>query len=361
MSELFLSFIEDMKGVVSDNYLYIMHSVINFIHGKQSRKDAANAEVAKIRDLKVNKIGESYIKSYHKWMVEANYQNSTIQNHLRFIKLVLNHNQELYELDLSYLKAKNIKVTRKKPFWLTPEDINILVNHSFSWEKRINNRNILTRVRDYKGEINHEIIDKLLLTRRNSEKWETLFSELSEVLPKFYNTLFCSKTRAKDEWLFRYQTGIRNQDSDQLRPHHFKNMKGTTYINFNMLKNGRDFLMPISSGAVKILEKYNYYLPKITQQEKDRIIKKCFEEAGLSGVVEKIKNIGSKRIVELVPKYNMVATHTARRSFGRRWMESIGNIESLSQYLGHSSSSITRIYIGWELEEYADMVESIEF
>ena len=66
-------------------------------------------------------------------------------------------------------------------------------------------------------------------------------------------------------------------------------------------------------------------------------------------------------MVELVPKWKKVTTHTARKSFGRRWMDTIGDIESLSQYLGHSSSAVTRHYIGWQLEEYADFVRQIDF
>jgi len=47
----------------------------------------------------------------------------------------------------------------------------------------------------------------------------------------------------------------------------------------------------------------------------------------------------------------MITTHTARKSFARNWIEKGGDITKLSKYLGHSSTTITLHYIGYENAE----------
>ncbi|MCE7997085.1 MAG: tyrosine-type recombinase/integrase [Roseivirga sp.] len=360
LSELVKDFEEDMRGSLSDNYLDGFQQVINFLHGKSYKGKPTNEVVAAIRDVRVDRVGEAYIKEYRKWMLHEGFKDATIHKHLKFIKHALTNSSHLYTLDLTYSRPKNVKVKEGKSFWLKKEEVKLLELHQFDWEKRIDNKAVLARVRDYGG-FENEVLSDLLATRRDSPKWQDVFDSLKEAVPDFVNTIFCPKERIKDEWLFRYKTGVRHQDSAQFMPHHFTELDGVWHIDFNMLKNGRNFFMPISNEAMKIADKYNRYLPKISQQDKDRLIKACFQESGLSGVSERVSFSGSERLVEIEPKYSMITTHTARKSFGRRWMEQHNDIESLSQYYGHSSSAVTRAYIGWHLEEYADMVKRINF
>lgn len=360
LSQAIEAFVEENRGVLAESYLDGFQQVINFVQGKKNKNEEEVPEVSEVRDVAITEIGQEYVKGYRRWMITAAYENPTQRKHLKFIKKVLNSNEDYFELDGGYAKPKNVKVTKKKPFWITAEEAELLRVHTFQWEKRVDNKAVKSRIRDYGG-IAHDKVDALLATKRVSPVWDQLFLELAVELPDFQSTIFCQKERVKDEFLFRYCTGIRHQDSDELLPHHFRLVEGVTYLDFTMLKNSRDFTMPISEQAVKILKKYNYYLPKISQQEKDRVIKICFEEVGMTGKSERVGYSGSTRNVEVMERFKRISTHTARRSFGRRWIDSGGDIDTLSEYFGHSSSTTTRAYIGWELEEYADRVQQINF
>jgi len=304
LSEAITIFMEDMNKVFAPAYLRGYEQVINFVTGRKNRLSEVDETIKQARDLPIDKIGSEYINKYIKMLIEEGYQNATIKKHIKFIKKVLNVNADIYKLDRTYTKPKNIKLSRKKPFWLGAEEARLLIGHQFESKR---------------------------------------FQQVA------------------DEWLFRYYSGLRDQDSHQLQPHHVRVTNGVSYLDMNMLKNGRDFIIPLTEAALLILEKYGYKLPKYSNQEKNRIIKLCFKEVGLTTPVEVVKNIGNKRIVEVREKCQMVSTHTARRSFGRRFMDSNHDIEALSQLLGQASSEVTRHYIGWEPEEYATMVNSMKF
>ncbi|MCO6358179.1 tyrosine-type recombinase/integrase [Roseivirga pacifica] len=304
LSNAIEQFMEDSQGVLNDSYLRCFIQVPNFIYGREGRHSPIDASVRRQRDVLLTKVGSDYLKKYIKWMVDAGYQNASINKHLKFIKKVLSSNSHLFDLDLTYRQVGNVKAPRKKPFWLSHDEIKLLINHKFD-DKR------------------HQQI--------------------------------------ADEWLFRYYTGLRDQDSHQLRKHHIKKLNGVYYFDFSMIKNGRDFLLPLSGAAMKVLFKYKYDLPKYTNQDKNEYIKKCFRIVGLKATVEKVTWNGATRNSELYEKWKLVTTHTARRSFGRKWMDEHGDIESLSQYLGQSSSTVTRNYIGWEMEEFSDYVKALDF
>ena len=304
LSEAFEKFMQDMQGVYSENYLRGYQQVVNFVQGKKVLRDMPDAKKTKQRDLPITKIGSAYLADYVRWLLGAGYQNATVKKHVKFIKKVLNVNVDLYDLEGTHVKVRNIKLMDQKPFWLAHSEVRLVVDHIFSSKR------------------------------------------MQQVV---------------DEWLFRYYTGIRHQDSEQIERHHVRESGGKYILDFNMIKNGRDFRLPLSAAAVEMLQRYEYKLPKYSNQEKNRVIKLCFKEVGLDDLVEKVSISGSSRSVELVPKWSLVTTHCARRSFGRRWMDTVGDIEALSQYLGHSSSAVTRSYIGWEMEEFASFVEQLDF
>ena len=175
---------QDMAGVYSYDYLRGYQQVINFVLGKKVKTDQVDQKISQVRNLPINKIGSKYLQKYNQWMVAESYQNASIVKHLKFIKKILNVNADLYELDASYANVKKIKLRQSKPFWLDHSEIKLLIQYCFS-NKR--------------------------------------------------------KQHVADEWLFRYYTGLRDQDSRQIEKHHIKKIGDTFYLDFNMLKRREIF------------------------------------------------------------------------------------------------------------------------
>jgi integrase len=172
-----------------------------------------------------------------------------------------------------------------------------------------------------------------------------------------------SETEQKvlDDSACRYYLALRHSDSNQLSKHHFSEIDGQVYIQIYLIKTRTDLSLAVPRQAIDILKKYDYTLPRVSLQEKNRAIKVLAKRAGINAPVEIVRFSGSRRIVKVVPKWKVISTHTFRRSFGRRFMESVGDISKLSDIFCHTDTKTTEGYIGWESKELADAMNKVVF
>ncbi|WP_397445981.1 tyrosine-type recombinase/integrase [Polaribacter sp. R77954] len=73
--------------------------------------------------------------------------------------------------------------------------------------------------------------------------------------------------------------------------------------------------IPLNPISKKIFEKYDYNLPKISNQKFNDYIKDVFEEAKFNHLIKKTYRIGNEVKEEFKPFYKRISSHTARRSF----------------------------------------------
>lgn len=165
----------------------------------------------------------------------------------------------------------------------------------------------------------------------------------------------------RDEFLARYYTSLRTSDMDKVNKNSFMQINGGTYLRFTSVKTKKDLVIPLNAKALEIFEKYNYQFPDLPQQVKNRYIKDIAQEAEINTKVPRTIFRGSKRIEKVYEKWELISTHTARRSFGRRFMESVGDINQLREIMGHTDTRTTALYIGWEDQELSKSVNRINF
>jgi len=111
----------------------------------------------------------------------------------------------------------------------------------------------------------------------------------------------------RDRWLICYYFLLRYQDGqDHTRRENFFESGAKTFFRYDANKTGIAATIPVKPKALEILEKYNFQLPKTTNQEANRKIKMIASMAGITNVVQEGGQSG--------PKCNFVRTHTARRS-----------------------------------------------
>lgn len=80
-------------------------------------------------------------------------------------------------------------------------------------------------------------------------------------------------------------------------------------------KTERDSFIPLHNKLRILLEKYNWELPKISGQKFNPHIKEICRIAGINSLVKKTNYIGNKKEVNYIEKYDMISSHTARRTF----------------------------------------------
>lgn len=87
------------------------------------------------------------------------------------------------------------------------------------------------------------------------------------------------------------------------------------YLRVTNPKNPVTLTIPLHPIALKILEKYAYKLPIISNQRTNDAIKVVFDIAGINEVVSLKKTQSGKVVQVSKPKSHFASTHTARRTF----------------------------------------------
>lgn len=118
-----------------------------------------------------------------------------------------------------------------------------------------------------------------------------------------------------------------------------------TFLNIRQKKTGAKVAIPCNSALKAILEKYDYQMPHLVDQVINRNIKDVAKEAGLTDLVEIETTKGGVPKKEKFEKWQLVHSHTARRT-GATLMYLAGiDIYDIMKVTGHSSPKMLKKYI----------------
>lgn len=104
-------------------------------------------------------------------------------------------------------------------------------------------------------------------------------------------------------------------------------------------------VIPISNQLMQILNKYDYRLPKVREITINRYIKQIAKMAGIDEIITIGRISGGKHTVEHKPKYELIYSHTARRT-GATLMYLAGmDIYDIMKITGHTNPTMLKRYI----------------
>lgn len=129
-----------------------------------------------------------------------------------------------------------------------------------------------------------------------------------------------------------------------------------TVINIRQKKTDTKVTVPCSPDLIKILEKYNFQLPHLEDQVINRYIKEIAEHAGLTELVEIKETKGGTPKMVKYPKYELIHTHTARRTGATLMYLSGMDIYDIMKITGHSSPAMLKKYIKADQLEVVDKI-----
>jgi integrase len=161
--------------------------------------------------------------------------------------------------------------------------------------------------------------------------------------------------RVRDLFLVGCFTGCRFSDIEQIKPKVIEN----GMINIKQKKTGAKVVIPVHPVVKSILEKHDGELPRIISNQKfNRYLKEVAEMAEINDKVEKSITIGIERKTETYKKYEMVRSHTARRSFATNLYKSGFPAQSIMKITGHKTEQAFLKYIKVTPEEHAEMLRA---
>lgn len=156
-------------------------------------------------------------------------------------------------------------------------------------------------------------------------------------------------THVKDVFCFACLSGLRHSDLLRLTRSDIKN----GFIEFNTKKTDHTLTVQLNDRSQAILDKYkdvpfkeNKALPVISNQKANEALKILCKAVGFDEPVNLTYFKGGVKVKETHPKYALIGTHTARRTFICLSLYLGIAAETIMQWTGHSSHETMAPYIG---------------
>ena len=118
------------------------------------------------------------------------------------------------------------------------------------------------------------------------------------------------------------------------------------HLEITAIKTMDKLRIPLSPLAKSILKKYEGSLPRVlVNQQMNSLLKDIGKMAGLLEPIKVVRFYGSKRIEEVLEKYELLTTHTARRTFVTQSLERGMRPEVIMKLTGHSDIKTMMKYV----------------
>ena len=164
-------------------------------------------------------------------------------------------------------------------------------------------------------------------------------------------------------WTAQRISDYNNLSRDNIKSHRIPKLidnqvvyKEFLTIDIRQKKTGVKISIPVSSELKSILERYDYQLPHLDDQVLNRYMKEICKMAGLDELVEIQTTKGGKAVKELKHKWELVHSHTARRT-GATLMYLAGmDYYDIMRITGHTSPTMLKKYIKADSIEVADKI-----
>ena len=169
------------------------------------------------------------------------------------------------------------------------------------------------------------------------------------------------QAEARDVFMVGVYTAARFQNYSILSKDNIQD--GDMRIQFKQRKTQGEVLIPASPRVLSILERHGGKLPKITEQEIGRHIKTICKDLGgsFNDIIEVTVSEGNAYKVEKKHRYEMVTTHTARRTGATLLYKSGVPIRVCRFLTGHTSDTYFMKYIKIGTREAANILAKADF
>lgn len=302
-----------------------------FVENADKRKDKKTSRLLSPNTKKQYVTTEKHLISFVKYQKKKDYQFSEI-------------NEKFYNAFVDYLTQKEYTVKSKRG-----EEVNEIHRYTLnSVGKYI--RALKVMLADAKNVeadtssfyVFNEDVDNVYLNE----------DELKQ-LKDFDFKEFPHLDRVRDWFLLLAWTGSRFSDLDKIGKSDIKN----NMVTYRQKKTNTSVTIPLHPVVNEILQKYNYNMPEVISNQKfNDYIKDACKLAQIDGNETFTRTVGGKLITETMPKYELISSHTCRRSFcTNMYLRGLDTlmIRSIS---GHKTEKSFLKYIKVSQQQHAEMM-----
>lgn len=193
-----------------------------------------------------------------------------------------------------------------------------------------------------------------------TEDTTAIYLDEKELKKMFDENLSDNRTMelARDIFLIGCYIGQRVSDYNGLTKDDMVLKSGIRYFKIRQSKTKTDVLCPITKEIVEIMKLRHNKLPpkKLNEQDINDEIKKLGKRLGFTEKIKCEYTKGGKKVVEMIPKYNLIHTHTARRSFCTNMYLKKMSVFDIMLFSGHKTEKEFYKYIRIKGEERAEHI-----
>ena len=150
--------------------------------------------------------------------------------------------------------------------------------------------------------------------------------------------------RVRDVFVFQCCTGVRYGDIENISR---EDIKGNTW-HLRTQKTKDIIEVPLTDKPLSILAKYSGLekpLPIISNQKMNRYVKELCNKAGINDKVKIVQYQGTERKAKTYKKYEVIGSHTARRTFITLSLQKGMPSEVIMAITGHRDFKMMRRYL----------------
>nr|WP_298997231.1 tyrosine-type recombinase/integrase [uncultured Allomuricauda sp.] len=163
--------------------------------------------------------------------------------------------------------------------------------------------------------------------------------------------------RARDVFVFACSTGMRYGELKLIGKHNV--VDGNIELKEEKSANKKPREIPLNPLSRMILKKYDYQLPLIANQKQNEYLKDVFKAIGYDQEVERVITRGKTVEREKVPLYELISTHTARRTFITMMKRKGKSDKLIAKITGHSDLKTLNQYYQVDDEAKKEAVDDV--
>lgn len=324
--------------VKNDGYINI-EKLSNLIQSKIRGEEAEKRETVTLVKYAKSLAEE---KKSHVTTATYNTYQQTIAQLEDYEKKVEKQTLTFESIDMSfYRKFKNY--LEKEDFSLNTIGKHIKTLKTFLNEAFINGLTTNTIFKNRNFKVDKELTTDIYLT---TEEIETLAQENLTVFPVM--------ELARDIFLIGCYTGQRVSDYNGITDKNIELIDGHKFIKVRQKKTDTIVHIPITKEIQDVMSRHNNsFPPRQSEPVLRKNIKAICNKVGFNELIDVTYTKGGKLIKKGVPKYQLVKTHTARRSFCTNHYVAGKSIQSIMLFSGHKTERNFYRYIRVEKEQKA--------
>jgi len=184
---------------------------------------------------------------------------------------------------------------------------------------------------------------KITSIKAIAEDVDSVFTDYEE-LQRFLDLNLSENStleQVRDRYVLNSFLGFRYSDLNRLQQNDFSyqeidGIKVLVYKGRN-LKTDKKIEFAVHETAVRLLKKYKFTLPPMSENTYNESLKRIAEKAGLTQLIRIRETRGSEKIFRDVTKYKLISSHTGRRSFCTNFYNDGIAIQAIMSISGHKT------------------------